>query len=199
MIYLKKSRQQSTVIFLHGSAGCGLTHLLCAACRVSIKAAYLNMNEIMQKSQKQRLEGLETCDLVAIDDVHAVSSNKELQQEIFHLFNHVRGQGGSLIIASHKRLEDMEFCFPDISSRFSSGVNIRIQQLHNDDLPRAIQLRLNSRKISLDNKALDFMRLRLPQDVSIVMRSIDRICNHSVDGNRTKKITIPLIKEILDL
>ena len=78
-------------IFLSGKRGVGKSYLLQAACNdlssPSFNTTYIPLSEAV-KLRPELLGGLESLDLICIDDLHTVAANKEWEIACFNLINH---------------------------------------------------------------------------------------------------------------
>ena len=81
-------------IYVSGSTGTGISHLLQAAFNMAlqnnINSTYLNINEILDsltvlssKDLSNYFDGLESHDLVCIDDIDKISNNIHLEEQVF--------------------------------------------------------------------------------------------------------------------
>jgi DnaA-homolog protein len=111
-------------IYLWGRRGTGKTHLLQAA------VAYLSAQGktpfylplvAWQQFSPEMLDGLETLDLVCLDDIQYIVGQPEWEQAVFHLFNQLRDMGTPLIISSNNAPNALGLGLSDLVSRFSWG------------------------------------------------------------------------------
>src|SRR5579872_3537417 len=102
---LKKSAQGigERVIFFYGLSGQGSTHLLQACCHEAhqhgLSAAYLPLANLIDFSPDV-FEGLESRQLICIDDIHLIAGKPVWEEAIFHAYNRIYDTGGQLIVTA---------------------------------------------------------------------------------------------------
>ena len=86
--------------YIYGAAGSGKSHLLSAICdsymevgKSAIKASLLELLD----APIEAITSLEKYDLVALDDIEAISGVPHWQRAVFHLINYNNEEGGQLI------------------------------------------------------------------------------------------------------
>jgi len=91
-------------IYLWGSPGCGLTHLLQAACHEAqhkgLSFQYLPLRDVVGYAPDELFSGLETLDLVCLDCLLAVAGRPDWERAIFNLYNQLRDAGKKLLVAA---------------------------------------------------------------------------------------------------
>ena len=93
--------QGEPVIYICGPGGSGKSHLLQAACHLAGDAAlYLPMGEVAQYPPGDVLRGVETLDLVCLDDIEQVLGDDDWEMALFDLFNRAREWGCRLLLAA---------------------------------------------------------------------------------------------------
>ena len=89
-------------IFLSGKKGVGKSYLLQATCNdlssSSFVAAYIPLSEAV-KLKPELLDGLESLDLVCIDDLNTICANREWEVACFNLINRCNDTGCRLIFS----------------------------------------------------------------------------------------------------
>ena len=72
------------LVFLHGPAGSGKSHLLQASChQAGARALYLPLAEVMDHAPGEVLQGVEALDLVCLDDLQAVLGRRAWELALF--------------------------------------------------------------------------------------------------------------------
>jgi len=188
-------------IFLWGGSGCGLTHLLQAACRRAqeweANAQYITLEDRLRYSPEYLLDGLEVFDLIAIDGIHLVVGDRLWELALFHLFNRLRDAGKKLLIAANIGPHQLAVDLPDLHSRLQSGVSFQIQQLNDQTKQQALQQRAHGRGLELTDDVARYILQRAPRDMSELFRSLEKLDHASLAEQR--KLTIPFVKQVLGL
>lgn len=189
-----------TSLVLFGAQGVGKSHLLHASCAYAesknISSVCLSLTEYSHLPVNI-LDGLETIELVCLDDVHLVKSQLDWQQGIFDLYNRISERGGKLLITANDAITNIDFKLPDLKSRLQWGLTEQVKALSDEDKVVALQLRAKTRGIDLSNDVAKFLFTRLSRDMKDIIDSLNRLDEASIREQR--KITIPFIKDILSL
>lgn len=185
-------------IFLSGDQGSGKTHLLNALCYETRKrderAFYLSL-ERLPVDAIASLQGLEQYDLVCVDDLHVIAGQQNWEEALFHCFNRIRQAGGRLVVSSRTRLSALDLVLPDLASRLTWGLRLRLEPL--DD----------NYKLDVLNRQAQALGISLPLDVQAYLlkhgdRSLPALLGtleklHQVVLTDKRRITVPLMREVL--
>ncbi len=128
-------------LFIYGPAGLGKTHLLHAIGH-HVRAVFRNkrvryvsteafMNEFVDAirakampSFKRRYRDL---DVLLIDDIQFLERTQELQEEFFHTFNQLHGEGGQIVISSDRAPKSIASLEDRLRTRFEWGLITDVQ------------------------------------------------------------------------
>ncbi len=129
-------------LFIYGPAGLGKTHLLHAIGhhvrsiypkkRVRYVTTESFMNDFVEAIRdrtrmpvfKRRYRNL---DVLLIDDIQFLERTQELQEEFFHTFNQIHGQGGQIVISSDRSPKSIATLEDRLRSRFEWGLLTDVQ------------------------------------------------------------------------
>ncbi len=184
-----------------GAPGCGLTHLLQAACHAAYfserSVQYLPMRDFMGYAAADICEGLEEVDLVCIDGVDVVCGSREWEQAFFHLFNRMKDAGKTLLLSSHTSPPSLPILLPDLKSRVLGSVTYHIESLGDEGKAQAIIRRGAGRGINIPEEVARYILERASRDTNELFELLDRLDDASLQQQR--KVTIPFVKAILRL
>ncbi len=128
-------------LFIYGDAGLGKTHLLHAIGH-HVKAMWSNrrvryvstetfMNEFIDSIRAKTMPAFKRryreLDVLLIDDIQFLQRTQELQEEFFHTFNQLHGDGGQIVISSDRAPKSMDTLEDRLRSRFEWGLSTDIQ------------------------------------------------------------------------
>ena len=137
------SNEAGSHVFLSGEAGSGKTHLLNALCH-SVRAndgrAFYLALERLPENAIGSLQGLERQDLVCVDDLHVIAGSAAWEEALFHCFNRIRKAGGRLLVSSRLRLSALNLELPDLASRLTWGLRLRLEPLNDGDKLRVLAI-----------------------------------------------------------
>lgn len=185
-------------IVIWGSLGSGRSHLLQAACHHALslhrRAAYLPMSEA-SNWQPDVLEGLETLDLLCLDDVDHVAADPAWESALFRLLQWQRETAGCLIIAMRSAPASSDFALADLVSRLEWGQVIKLNALSDEALIRALQLHAQGKGLQLSEEVASYLTSRMQRDMLGLTQLLDKLDSASLAHQR--RMTIPFVKSIV--
>ncbi len=191
-----ETRPGGEAVWLWGLAGCGRSHLLQAACadQVEGRAIYLPLAE-HDDLQPEVLEGLESLELIALDDVDCVAASVQWNRALFNLFNGLQAEGGALLLAASGPPAAMSFELQDLASRAASSAVYQLKSLDDPGRLSALQMHAAARGLELSDAAGQYLLTRVSRDMTGLCRWLETLDAASLAAKR--KLTIPLIRETL--
>lgn len=189
-----------SIIYLCGTRGQGLSHLLQAACheasRVGRSSVYLPLSELVTLPPDMLL-GLEALSLLCIDDVHALASHPAWEEAVFHLFNRVRDAGGTLIFTGNDVPHALPLSLLDLKSRLAWGVVYALHPLSDDEKLTVLIRRAYERGITLSEEVGKYLLSHCPRHMRTLFAALDALDKASLAAQR--RLTIPFVKEVLQI
>jgi len=188
------------LIYLHGPAQSGKSHLLQAATRAALadgrSAFYLSLAATARAAMEaSELEQLADCEVVCLDDVAAIADDIEWQTALFMLFNQLREARGSLIVAANCGPADAAFTLADLSSRLSWGLTVTTEPLDDAGKQKLLQSRARQRGFELSDEVAEYLFKHLPRDMNAQLRWLDELDSATLASRR--KLTIPLVRSVI--
>jgi DnaA family protein len=188
------------IIYLCGSRGQGLSHLLQASCheaaRHKVSAVYLPIGELLSESPEM-LYGLESLDLICIDDLQCLAQSPAWEEAVFHLFNRVYDAGGSMILAGNDLPKSLPLCLPDLISRLSWGVVYQLHPLTDAEKITVLIRRAQGRGITLSEEVGKYLLSHCPRHMTTLFAALDALDKASLAAQR--RLTVPFVKEVLEI
>lgn len=186
------------VLHLWGSSGVGKSHLLQAICNYAdinkVSAFYLSLGEVINYSEFV-LEGLESYQLLCIDDVELIAGKKNWEEALFHLYNRALENKVKMIFASEFAPANSDIALPDLRSRLGWGVVYKLTALTDDDKVKVLQLRAKNRGLELTQQVGEYLLNRCPRDMNKLFDCLDTLDKASLVAKR--RITVPFVKQVL--
>lgn len=194
---LRSFPSDSPPLWLWGRPGSGKSHLLqaCCAAAVSGAAIYLPLRDL-PRSAPALLEGLESLDLVALDDVDAAAGDPAWEAALFSLFNALQGEGGRLLCAARSAPAGVEFALPDLGSRAAGAVVYQVRPLEDEQRIVALRTHARFRGIELPEDSARFLLHRVQRDMGALCEWLDTLDRASFAAQR--RLTVPFIREHLE-
>jgi DnaA family protein len=186
-------------VFLHGASGTGKTHLLQAACHAAYGAGrscvYLPLTEFASEDPANVLEGLDGIDLLALDDLQAVTGREDWERALFGLINRVRDGAGRLLLAARSAPEALGCRLPDLVSRCVWGPVFRLDLPGDRSIKTILRMRAAERGLRLEESVVDYLLRHESRDLESLLRLLDDLDLAALAEQRA--LTIPFIREQL--
>ena len=185
-------------IWLWGSKGAGLTHLLQALCHQNedrgLRSVYIPL-AAHQEFLPRILENLDSVDLVCLDDLDQVAGLADWETALFNLYNQLAESGTRLIASARQAPARTQWLLPDLTSRLQAGLVFQLHTLSDDDKLLALQLRARGRGFELPSEVASYLLLRNQRDMTSLFTVLQKLDELALEKKR--RITIPLLKEII--
>lgn len=185
-------------LWLWGPGGAGKSHLLQAACahltEVGGRSIYLADGPDSAR-HPDLLLGLETVDLVALDDVQQLAGDAAWERRLFNLCNDLAANGGRLILAADATPQAVPFRLPDLKSRLVASLPFQLKPL--DEQGRVAALRLHARRRGLDlpDAAAIYLLRRVSRDMTSLCDWLAALDDAALVAQRG--LTVPFIRDVL--
>lgn len=187
------------VVYVWGGPGSGRSHLLHAACHLAgalqRTAAYLPMRDYAGQPS-ELADGLDTMQLVCVDDIDAAAGNGAWQQALFHLHNRLAEQGAALLVSARSAPGGLALTLADLTSRLAAGLVFRLHPLGDAHMAAALRAEAERRGMRLDEEATRYILRRYPRAPGALWDLLDRLDGASLAAKR--RLTVPFIRSHLN-
>ena len=184
-----------SVLFLHGVAGSGRSHLLQAACCfVSEKerpSIYVPAGE--PDISGEFISQLDPESTVCIDDLDQVVGDVHWEEAVLEVHERLLSSNGRLLLAALQPPRALGLTLPDLATRLAAGGVYRIRPLTERELPRAMQLRARRRGLELPDAVVEYLLRRVPRNSEAIFDLLDRVDEAAFAKKR--RLTVPFIRE----
>lgn len=186
-------------LYLWGHAGSGKTHLLQALCRKAghqgLTCAFLPLDTsgVMATGV---LQGMESVELICVDDIDAIAGDRDWEQALFDMFNRARASNSRLVMAGSGRPDSLGLGLPDLVSRIAWGPVYPVKALDDSGRLEVLQLRAKARGFDLPEDTGQYLLRRYPRDLPALCALLDRLDHASLVAQR--RLTIPFVKSALE-
>ena len=187
----------SDFIYIYSEKGHGRSHLLQALTHAFSEQnpdkliAYLPLDNSMLQPQ------MVAFDCVSLDGLDEVIGDSQWQTAIFNLYNQLKEQGKSLLITGLVAPSQLEIELQDLKSRLSAMFIYNIKPLNDDEKRILLQKKAKERGLELVSDVAQYLLARQQRDLPTLLEILDKLDQASLQAKR--KLTIPFIKEVLDL
>lgn len=187
-------------IVLWGETGFGKTHLLQACCAEAQKYGlivfYFDCAGFSTLTP-ELFDGLETYELLCLDNIHALCGRQDLEAAFFNFFNRHRDRQHRLILASAQQPKSLAFSLPDLQTRLNWGLSLKLQALSDDDKISALPFKARRMGLEVTPQTAKYLLSRYDRSLSALWSALDKLDKASLANRR--KLTVPFLKQVLKL
>ncbi len=181
--------------WIWGAPATGKSHLLQATCeRFADRAAYLPLADL-EEAGPALLEGLDSRQLVCIDDVDRVAGDEGWEHGLFVLCNALIEAGHHLVVSAPAAPRESGIVLADLRSRFQRLATFHIRPLDDAARMEALQLRAGHRGLELPAETARFLMARSRRDMRSLYELLDKLDLEALRAQR--KLTIPFVRDVL--
>ncbi len=195
---IKEALKAEDDLFMCGVKGSGKTFLLQSTCNfysiIQKTSVYIPIQEAI-KFGTNFIDSLEGQDVICLDDIDLIATNKDWEIAIFNLINNCLVSNCRLIFSSSINPSSINFELNDLRSRIKKINHIEVYTVSDNKLSDAIKFVSQLRSIHLGDKEINYLVTYSKRNMSDLVKIINRLDLLSMELKR--KITIPLIKEII--
>lgn len=185
-------------IYIWGEAGSGKSHLLQACCthaKDSGKDPFYLAFTGNSLPAPAILDGLEDMALVCLDNIQHTAEDQDWQQALFNFYNLHRQNNHQLLLAADCPPRFLPFILPDLKTRMSWGLTLKIQSLREDQLIDALSYKAHYLGFDIPKTVGRFLLNHYVHDLQALWLLLERIDHATLSAQR--KLTIPFLKLIL--
>jgi DnaA family protein len=189
-----------TFVYLWGSSGCGVTHLMQATCHEALSVGksvqYLPLDELKNYPPAELLAGMEQLDILCLDNLDAVIGDCLWEQALFDLFNQMRELGNCLLIGAQARPKDLGIKLADLESRLNWGLTFLLPLLDDEQKVELVKFRAERRGLEMSEITSRYILNHAPRNMNELIQLLDSLDKGSLREQR--KLTVPFVKKILN-
>ena len=197
-IVISKNADELIINGVEGSGKSFLMQAICNELSASGKQfAFIPMNKAINMGV-EIFQNLASLDAVCIDDLQLILSREEWETALFNLINECQQSNCSLILSfgGNQSLEDITQ-LPDLLSRIKRMEFMKLQAVQDEFLNQALDFVSQQLDINLEKAELEFLLKHQTREFSLLVDNL--LVLHKQAASLKRKITIPLIKETLNL
>jgi DnaA family protein len=184
------------VIYLHGPRGAGKSHLLQASCHLAGgDAQYLPLAELESYAARDVLQGMESLQLVCLDDLHTVLGREDWELALFNLYNRARERGCRLLLAAEAAPRALVMGLEDLRSRLAWGGVFQLNPASDEQKAAILVFRAAQRGLALGPEVATYIVSRASRDMETLLALLDDLDEASLVEKRP--LSIPFTKRVL--
>lgn len=196
---IHRQAEETNSIYVWGEPSTGKSHLLEAACQQVTEEggtpAYLPLLQ-MVNFPADVLEGLESMDLVCLDDVQGVAGDAEWERGLFSLFNRLRETATPLLVSGCRPPAQLGLRLEDLSSRLSWGGVFMLQALDDNNKRRALCQYAEELGLDMKSDVADYLLKHGSGQLSQLIDWLDLVDYASLATKR--KVSVTFVRSLLD-
>lgn len=196
-------------LLIYGGVGLGKTHLLqaignfLARVRPSARIYYtpaeslftelitaIGQGNTMDFKLKYRSQ-----DLLLLDDVHYLVGKESLQEEVFHIFNHLHSKGKQIVFTSDRPVKEIPTLEERLSSRLTAGLVVDLQPPDLETRVAILRRKAEAEQMELPADVALFVATKVKTNIRQLEGCLIRLAAMaSMDGN---KLTVEMASRAL--
>ena len=190
--------QEAGDIIIQANSNLGKSHLLQSVCNyyneIGKSSFYLPIKTALDY-EPSVLDSIHEIDLICIDDIDFLAKNDNWERAIFNLINQCQQSTSRIIFSLSGSIDRAGFNLPDLISRLNKLLKYNVANLENEDIEGAISLIIEHNSINIGDKEINYILNHAKRDIAYLKQILFKLDEYSLSTK--KKITIPLIKEII--
>jgi chromosomal replication initiation ATPase DnaA len=174
-----------SILAIYGPAGCGKTHLA-HVWQMRSRAVFLNAHDLARPSG----------DMSMILDGTIPGGPAKAEEDLFHLINHVRSRGLSLLLLDREAPARWPVGLPDLASRLAGLPSIGVEAPDDALLGAILRKHFSDRQIRVTPEVVAYLVRRMERSFAAaeqVAAKLDRMAL-----SRSTPVSIKLAREIFD-
>ena len=185
------------LLYFWGEKNSGKSHLLQALVH-KLKSQNKSIVTLSAKElfKRENISILELFDFILIDEIEILAAHKNAEEHLFNWINEAKQFHKKLILASQISNKDSCWKLADLRSRLVSGRSYQLLPLKRNETIKIFHREADFRGILLDEKVLSYLEKNCPMNLGFLMSLLNQLDNITLI--KKKKVTIPLIKQILN-
>jgi chromosomal replication initiator protein len=189
------SDDSENLLYIHGPAGSGKTHLL--------KAIGRSMGpDVVYFSCRESFTADDLCwrfahsGALIVDDLHHIPDNGDMRAALWQLFNDFHSTGRTIVMAGQFAPRELPYLDDHLISRLLWGLVARVDV--SDDHSRQMILKkiAADRQVRITDDVVDFILMTTSREVGDLISAFDMVYRLSMELKR--KITLPMAREARD-
>lgn len=195
-------------LFLYGSVGLGKTHLMEAVAHTFLargqrRFAYLSCatftNDFIAAVQNHDLDRFRDkyrrADALLIDDIQFLAGKERTQDEFFHTFNAVYGDGKQIFLSSDSLPSDIAGLGDRLASRFRLGLVAQLEPPSLETRIAILMRKAENMELQISDDVAHFVAERITDNIREIQGAVVRM--HSLVTIEGRSITVETVRDAL--
>lgn len=179
------------ILVIIGSPASGKTHLA-KLWQKEHEAIEISIDNITDNSGLLEIEAPN----IVIDDINKIAGDAEREEALFHIYNIVKENQGSLLLTANNPIKDCGFNLPDLNSRLRAAAATTILPPDEDLMAIMLTKIFSDKQLSVSHDVIKYIIPRIERSFKAVRELAEKIDYKSLTDK--KSVTVPFVKSILD-
>lgn len=178
-------------LFIYGGVGLGKTHLMQAAGNVfqndGLTVIYTTVEQflndftrsIRNNTMERFREKYRKCDVLLVDDIQFLSNKEGIQEEFFHTFEALKGDGKQIIFTADKNPKKIGGLEARLQSRFEWGLVADIQPPELETKIAIIEKKCEINKVVLTKDIVNYIATVIDSNVRTIEGILSKLHAYS--------------------
>ena len=183
------------LLWLHGPAASGKSHLLQALYAETAGAAFLPLSQLTPFGPSALLEWQGAAALY-VDELATVIGNADWESALFALYRDCEERVAPMAFAARESPDGLRFTLADLASRCAAAQRVTLHALDEPQQGEALRLHAQARGFELPDETTRYLQRRLPRAMSSLCAVLDELDAAALAAQR--RLTVPFIRGLLD-
>lgn len=186
-------RELESAVLIYGALASGRTHLLQAVAREH-RCPYLPLQDVREMGPDV-LEGLDQPATLCLDDIDAVSDDREWAMALLRLLDARRSANKPTLLSASAAPDRANIALPDLRTRLMLCAVFGLKPLDDTDRETLLRERARARGLEMPAEVSAWLMKQLPRDAGSLLSALDALDRAALSAKR--RLTVPFVQTVL--